>query len=664
MMKKDKLKLNINTIMVHYFKMKFVFLLLFLGINDGLIAQNHSSYQSYVQKYPEANLLNLKHSEKINVKISNNKLRIESDTHLENLYLTNKASLGGQANQSIGYSSYFQEIGDIEAYTMVPQKDSYKKIKVKEFSTEHDQSGGIFYDDYMKKKFSFLGIQEGAITVLKYQEVQKNPYMMPSFSFGNYIPAENAEFSVTFPSNVSLKFKQYGDFSNIIFEETKSKNKTTYTWTSNKLKLIKYEDDAPSINHVIPSVHLLIENYTIDDVKNEILGDEKKLFKYYESLVRPLNKEVSAELKKTTDSLTNGKSDLDKVKAIYYWVQDHVKYVAFEDGMGGFIPRESTKVFEKRYGDCKDMASILTSMMSIANVKNAYLGWIGTRLIPYKYAENPTLKVDNHMIAVVKVKGEYQFLDATDDHLDYGLPSNHIQGKECMIKLDSLNFKILNVPSVKSSLNTKKDSIYIQLKDNKVLGKSTSYVDGLWKTQFLHSLSSISEKEKQEYAEHIFKVGNNKCKIDKTEFLNLNKREKPLIFNYNFQIADYTNKIEEELFFNPHLNKHLSANNLIKNDRENDFEFDFAWLENYVMLLEIPNNYEISYLPKSRKFEYQDFDFTIDYKIEKGKIIINQTTQVKSILLKKENFIKWNELIKKMTEIHSESIGFKLISKK
>src|SRR5581483_12039727 len=104
-------------------------------------------------------------------------------------------------------------------------------------------------------------------------------------------------------------------------------------------------------------------------------------------------------LARITDSLVaNQPTELAKVKSIYYWVINNIKYVAFEDGMQGYIPRQADSICMKRYGDCKDMASIITAMLSVAKIPS-YLTWIGTRDIPYSYDDVPLPMADNHMIA-------------------------------------------------------------------------------------------------------------------------------------------------------------------------------------------------------------------------------------------------------------------------
>lgn len=621
--------------------------------------QSKVNLEDYKKLYPNNDILTVTQKEEVTIKIVDGKVQIMTDYFNENLYLNNKASIYQYADQSIVYSPFFQEINNIEAATFVPSDKGSKKLNVKEITTEKENSKGVFYDDYLVKKFTFPGLQQGAISTLKYQEIVKNPYMMPSFIFGNYLPIQDAEFSVTFPSDVKVVFKKFGDFSNIVFSENKTKNKTTYTWKSTNTKEIPYESKSLNIRYLAPSIQLLIENYTIDNKTTEVLSDERKLFNYYASLVKNLNTTPDKEFVKLVDSLTVGKTDVEKIKAVYYWVQDYVKYIAFEDGMGGFIPREANQVFTKRYGDCKDMASIITSMLKVASVKDVYLGWIGTRDIPYKYSENPSLSVDNHMIAVAKVNNQWVFLDATDDRIDYGLPTNHIQGKQCMIKINDTEYQIIDVPVVKAGINARKDKTQIKIEGNQLVGSGFTSLDGLWKTEVKYYLSNYSDKQKQDYTEALFRLGNNKCKVGQVNISNLKEREKAVGFNYSFQIPEFIKKIDNELYFNPHIYTHLTAENLMTKSRKTDYVNDYTWKEESEVEIEIPENHQVAYLPESSNFTNANFGYALSYEQKDKKIVLRQMTYINQLVLKKAEFEEWNKMVNKLTSAHNELIGFK-----
>ena len=191
-------------------------------------------------------------------------------------------------------------------------------------------------------------------------------------------------------------------------------------------------------------------------------------------MVENINKEdTDPELEVLVAELIKGKtSDLEKVKALYYWTQKNIKYIAFEYALGGFIPREANDVFQKKYGDCKDNSSILYKMLEIAGLEGN-LTWIGTRKIPYTYEEVPTPAVDNHMILSYEYNNKTYYLDATGRYIQIDYPSSFIQGKEALIA-NGKSYKIKKIPVIAANLNTITDSTYLKISGRDIIG-SVSY---------------------------------------------------------------------------------------------------------------------------------------------------------------------------------------------
>ena len=198
-----------------------------------------------------------------------------------------------------------------------------------------------------------------------------------------------------------------------------------------------------------------IASYKDNDGKEQrYLTDLNDLHTWYSRLVRSANTSISPEMKVLTDSLVNGlKTDEERLKAVYYWVQDHVKYVAFEEGYMGLIPHNPSDVFKKRYGDCKDKSLLLKTMLHIAGLE-AHLTWIGTRALPYRFSELPCSGSADHMILTwYNAAGKPLFLDATNTFLSWKLPSIAIQEKEAMVDTDSLRYTIEKVPVIAPEVN-------------------------------------------------------------------------------------------------------------------------------------------------------------------------------------------------------------------
>lgn len=91
--------------------------------------------------------------------------------------------------------------------------------------------------------------------------------------------------------------------------------------------------------------------------------------------------------------LTNGVTDpLQKVKNIYYYVVKNIRYVGLEFGIHGWKPYPMTKVFERRFGDCKDKASLIKVMLDEAGIPTDFVlirtrgaGDINMPQVPFPY---------------------------------------------------------------------------------------------------------------------------------------------------------------------------------------------------------------------------------------------------------------------------------------
>lgn len=639
------------------FKVSFHFFFFALLVTHlSAVAQPKVNLSQLKAKFPNDEMAYLNRSEKVAIEVVNGELQIDVFHQEDRVFLDKRASVF--ADERIYFSEAFQEIKDLDAVSYIPEKSGYNRTPVTDIKTERPSpGGGIFFDDMQVKKFTFPGAKEGGIGTVSYTERVKSPYMLSGFVFGNYVPVINSEFSVSFPASVKVSYKTYGDTKGIVFAKTTQNGKTVYTWKAQNLKASPLETESLSLRHYVPQVFLFIESYTANGQTKEVLGDVQKLFNYYKSLVKDLNKQPSSQLKALTDSLTRGKSEVEKIRSVYYWVQDHVKYIAFEEGLGGFIPRQANDVCQKRYGDCKDMASLTSSMLNLAGIPS-HLVWIGTRDIPYKYAENPSMSVDNHMIAAVKWQGKWQFLDATDDRIDFGLPTSHIQGKEALIMTSEDKYEIVPVPVVPANQNTKVDSMVLSIDGKTLKGNGTLTFEGLWKTSLKSAVQYRSEPQRDEYYKNVLSRGSNKCALLKNVVTGLQDRDVPVRLQYAFSVPDYVQEAAGELFINPHLTRPW-ADKRQEESRKNDWKHEFTHIEDMVTVLPIPKGYTVTNLPTNASFSHPDFGFKLSYEQKNDQIVVRSQWTLNSLLVKKSSFPEWNKMVAALNEAYSEVISLK-----
>jgi hypothetical protein len=621
---------------------KICFALLICIVTLHISAQN--SLEEYKKQFPDFNEL---------VKIEKNKIKVLQDNHYESLILNDN---GIQNNKETFIYSDLIKLLSYDAYTVINDNGKEKKIKVTQTSEIQSNQKSVFYDDVKKRQLLFPNLEAGAKKVYTYLTEIEDPFLLHKYIFGSNLPVLNSTLEIRTDKNINIGFKIFNDVTNsIVFTKTEKKGKWIYNWTIKNVKPLKFEGNSPGFLHLVPHINIFIKDYTVNKKTVEVLGDVDKLYSYYKGFVKDLNQKEDPALKEITLKLTEGKTtDEEKIKSIFYWVKNNIKYIAFENGYEGFIPREASLIYERKFGDCKDMASIITAMAKYAGVQNVYIAWIGTREIPYSYTEMPTPAVDNHMIATFKKGNEYIFLDATDTETLYGIPTSFIQGKEALIGEDD-TYKIVTVPIVPADTNEIKEEVKIKIEKEKLIGSGKIEFNGYNRSRILLRMGDATNKTRFEMIKSLVLKGNNKFNLKEFTEENINDKDKSYQINYNFDLGNYIIKLDKEIYVSLFLDKPLEKV-IIEKDRVAKFEFEHLNYVNSQYELEIPANFSVKHLPKNYSVDNNYLKATIVYEIINNKIRLNLKLKQTKLLLDKSDFDSWNETIKELKNNYSETI--------
>lgn len=610
-------------------------------------------FQEYKKKYSDVNELIISDKSTYDIFVDNKKLRVVQDNYYESMILSEN---GIQNNEETFSYSDLVKLNEYEAFSVVNDKGKERRIKVTQTNEKQSRTGSVFYDDVKHRQLIFPNLEAGAKKVYNVQTEFLDPFLLQSYIFGNNYPILNSTLEVRTDKDINIGYKIFNDPGNSIeFSKSEKKGKYIYRWTLKDIKAVKMEANNPGFLYFIPHINIYVKDYTIGQSKIQVLDNTEKLYEYYKSFIKTLNKTEDSDLKALSEELTTGlTSDTEKIKKIFYWVKDNIKYIAFENGYEGFIPRESSLVYKRKFGDCKDMASIISSMAGYAGVKNVTVSWIGTREIPYSYGEISTPAVDNHMIAVFNDNGNYIFLDATDRETRYGIPTAFIQGKEALISSGD-TYKIVTVPVVSAEDNETFETIKIRLEKDKLIGTGTASYKGHSRSNILAQIGDASGKTRFEMIKSLVIKGNNKFNLKEYTEANVSDRDMPYKVNFSFDLADYVVQIEKELYINLFLDP-IYDKLLLETDRTAPFDFDYLTAYNGRYDLEIPKNCSLKYLPENFSLDNAVMKADCQYTNSGGVITLNLKIRLKKLMLEKQDFALWNETIKKLKSTYTQTL--------
>ncbi len=194
-----------------------------------------------------------------------------------------------------------------------------------------------------------------------------------------------------------------------------------YRFSATDVAKIEPEPAMPGLAEVAPQLHL--STYASWDEVGAA---------YWQLLEDPLR--ADEELRATARRLvtTPRMPTAERVRAVHDFVVRSTRYVGLELGIHGYKPYNVTQVLARRFGDCKDKASLMVAMLREVGV-NAELTLLRTRRGGRVDARPASLAIFDHAIVYVPVLDRY--FDGTaefsgGDELpaeDQGVPALRVQ---------------------------------------------------------------------------------------------------------------------------------------------------------------------------------------------------------------------------------------------
>ena len=623
-------------------------------------AQPEYNYDELKKNHPGEHAVIIKNNCSYDIGIKKGQLDIRSTKVLGFTVLEDKARISNE--YEVNYAPGFYEIASIEAATFVREEDNkYKKYKISKFEDYSDYSGYVFYDDTRHRKFYFPGLKEATYAEVSYTYQYLRPQFLGGHFFqpGSWATLESS-LVVNVDEDVEIDFSLFGDTSGVVYSQSTLKGKTTHTWTRDQSSARKYFDDAPTSLYYAPHVYIRVRSYTYKGKTERVLGDVKDLYRFNYSFLNEVNTDPpSSGIVSVVDSLKQVNPNVDTlIQNIFYWVQNNIKYIAIEDGLGGYIPRQANSIYDNRYGDCKDKSSIITCMLKAAEIPS-YLVWIGSRDIPYTYSSLPTPNVDNHMIAAVKRHNQWIFLDGTASHLQYGYPTNFIQGKEALISINPDSFAVVQVPVIPALENQFSDSMNLRIEGGVLHGNGKVTLEKMQKFNVTEMLLSMKEEARTKRLEDLNRKGNNKCKVEHMEVRNLNERNQNLEIDYAITIPDYIKDIDNNLYVNMWLSKSYVSEKIDTSARFGvPREVPFTYTDKQHYKLEIPAGYQLKVgsLPAPVNYKQGDVVLSYSYHHVGNHILFDYKFSVDTLLFSESQFSDWNNAIDLLLKAYGEVI--------
>lgn len=517
----------------------------------------------------------------------------------------------------------------------------------------HYEVDNIFYSDARLCSYKFNFLYEGTEISFKSKAKYDDPKYLTKVFIHDELPVENREITFSIPDGIVVDLAEINfEGFNIIKSVSENGDSKIYKYTIKNIKAMRPEANSLGHLHHYPHIVVLTKEFKTSSGSQKVISSVNDLYGWYSSLVKDVSNDNTTFADEVRRLTADSKTTEDKIRAIYYWVQDNIKYIAFEDGIAGFKPEAAQQVFTNRYGDCKGMANLTKQMLKVAGL-DARLTWIGTNRIPYTY-EMPTLAVDNHMICTVYSGEKEYILDPTEKYIALGKHAERIQGKEMLIE-NGDSFTVKKVPVGNPDNNLISRSETLSLDGDMLKGQGEVNFNGESKTQILYISSLSKSEDKKKFLDNLAVTGfTNSDKVDLSSIPAVD-RENPFTLKYSYALTNKISKFDNDIYIDLDWNKTFSELK-IKEDRETDYYFNGKIKQRTHKKFRIPPGYKVSHLPKSITKTHQDFTLNVTFRQAGNEVIYTNEITVKEGIIRKGNFSVWNEYILELKDIYNDQI--------
>lgn len=486
-------------------------------------------------------------------------------------------------------------------------------------------SGGEGYEIYSDEKYKAIhipGVDVGTVIGVEWEQ-KRHPYTFEDhWFFQQSYPVEKARFVLHVPASWEFRAAWINHA-----EQSPATQGGTYVWELTDIPRIEDEVEAPPWRALAGQ---LIVTYFSEKTKGRTYANWNDFGAWYSQLTAGVRDPSPALQQKVQELAPASLPLLDRIRALARFVQRDVRYAAIEIGIGGYQPHPAAQVFSNRYGDCKDKATLLSSMLAQIGVKSYYVPVHTDRGI-YNDKTPPTAGF-NHVILAIQLPeasysspmpalyehprlGHLLIFDPTSTVVPLGQIPYYEQDNYGLLVTDQ-GGDLIHLPLSKPELNRVTRTARLTLMpDGSVKGEVEEVRTGSMAAENRLSFASQTNADRTKRLERFLGRTVGSFQLEHVDAENLDDIDKDLIIHYKFTAEHYAKNAGQLLLVRPRvLGEKLGALDATK-PRRYPYEFDVPTLQTDTFEFNLPDGYKVDEIPDAAKaaFAFGEYKSKIEH---------------------------------------------------
>jgi transglutaminase-like putative cysteine protease len=517
------------------------------------------------------------------------------------------------------YSKKYNSISSFEMRVYNAAGDLIKKYhKSDMYDRSAVSSGSIITDE------RFLGIQHTIATYPSTIEIIDETDYKSAINIDSW-SIQDMEQSVQdsycrLAINSSAGFRYLN--KNIVVNAQKTTNNNTnfFSWHVKNLKAIKMEKGAKSWR-LKPRLYFAANQFRFYGVDGD-LSSWQSFGKWIQGLnadVCTLNPQRVADLKKMTSNI---KTDKEKVKFLYEYMQQSMRYVSVQLGIGGMKPFTATFVDEKKYGDCKALSNYMYALLKAVDIP-AYYAVINAGANEEPAEPGFVRNSFNHAILCVPLKGDTTWLECTSSTQTFGVLSSFTENRRALLVTED-GGKLVNTPRSRAKDNQFNSEVHIILDAD---GGAKAKVKIISTGECRDDYVELATLKLDEQKESLIRTLDMK-QPSVLDYKPLSDKDGVKEVSLNIEYDRFCDVMAgNKQFYSPRVFSLWATTLPVLEKRSTDYYFNNPMIKNCVTVIDLPAAFEVETLPANQNLHFSYGSYDVKYVYDTVKNQVTSTTK-------------------------------------
>ena len=343
--------------------------------------------------------------------------------------------LNKKGNKNIDAFVYYDrnvKIKTLQVLAFDALGNQIKKVKKNDFKDVSAVSGGTLYSDSRVKYLEYTPINYPYTIQFTCETTTGNTAFIPPFTpiDDYFVSTEVSSYALNYPTDITIRKKEK-NLENRDIEQEEVAGGIFYK--AKNISAFKPEDYSPSMVDFVPKVLVAANEFTYEGVYAEAENwNDFGKWVYFDLI------ESTIDLPESTavyiqDLVKDEKTDIGKAKKIYQYVQDKVRYISVQVGIGGWKPFNASEVDRLGYGDCKGLTNYTMSLLKAVGVNSNFtLLFAGNSQRDIE--KDFTIMQANHAIlSIPQENKEDIWLECTNQKLPFGFIGDFTDNRDVLV---------------------------------------------------------------------------------------------------------------------------------------------------------------------------------------------------------------------------------------